>query len=229
MAATPTAPPRRRRMSRADRERQMLAVAEQVFAERGYRAASMDDIAERVGVSKPMLYEYFGSKDGLMRATIAHNRAALLEVTSRAVRAGSSPRDMLRRGLVAYFEFAEEHRQAWAVLRNEAALLAGAAAGEAAEEVEATRRQQTAFMAGAMASFLPEVPAARLEAYAEILVGACERLTLWRAWWMRAVIQAAIRQGGGGADTVVVSATTTTPPVVVWAPIRAAEDLRDTP
>src|SRR6266545_370487 len=135
MAATPTAPPRRRRMSRADRERQMLAVAEQVFAERGYRAASMDDIAERVGVSKPMLYEYFGSKDGLMRATIAHNRAALL---------------------------------------------AGAAAGEAAEEVEATRRQQTAFMAGAMASFLPEVPAARLEAYAEILVGACERLTLWR-------------------------------------------------
>ncbi len=180
MAATPTAPPRRRRMSRADRERQMLAVAEQVFAERGYRAASMDDIAERVGVSKPMLYEYFGSKDGLMRATIAHNRAALLEVTSRAVRAGSSPRDMLRRGLVAYFEFAEEHRQAWAVLRNEAALLAGAAAGEAAEEVEATRRQQTAFMAGAMASFLPEVPPTRLEAYAEILVGACERLTLWR-------------------------------------------------
>src|SRR6266498_4112635 len=46
---------------------------------------------------------------------------------------------------------------------------------------------------------------------------------------MRAVIQAAVRQGGGGADTVVVSATTTTPPVVVWAPIRAAEDLRDTP
>jgi hypothetical protein len=45
---------------------------------------------------------------------------------------------------------------------------------------------------------------------------------------MRAVIQAAIRQGGGGADTAVVSATTTTPPVVVWAPIRAAEDLRDT-
>jgi len=46
---------------------------------------------------------------------------------------------------------------------------------------------------------------------------------------MRAVIQMAIRQGGGGADTVVVSATTTTPPVVVWAPIRAAEDLRGTP
>jgi hypothetical protein len=41
---------------------------------------------------------------------------------------------------------------------------------------------------------------------------------------MRAVIQAAIRQGGGGADTGVVSMTTTTQPVVVWAPIRAAMD-----
>lgn len=180
MTARHPAPPHRRRMSRADRERQMLAAAEQVFAERGYRAASMDEIAERVGVSKPMLYEYFGSKDGLMLATIAHNRAALLEATSRAVRSGSTPHEALSRGLVAYFEFAEEHRQAWSVLRNEAAVLAGAVVGVAAGEVEATRRQQIAFMADAMASFLAQVPAVRLEAYAEMLVGACERLTLWR-------------------------------------------------
>jgi AcrR family transcriptional regulator len=181
MTAAPTAgSPRRRRMARAERERQMLAVAEQVFAERGYRAAAMDDIAERVGVSKPMLYEYFGSKDGLMRATIAHNRAALLATTSRAVQAGTDPQDKLRRGLVAYFEFAQEHQQAWSVLRSEAAVLAGAVVGEAAGEVEATRRQQITFMAGTMAGFLPGVPALRLEAYAEMLVGACERLTLWR-------------------------------------------------
>ncbi|MGH3746792.1 MAG: helix-turn-helix domain-containing protein, partial [Micromonosporaceae bacterium] len=57
-------------MPRADRERQMLAVAEQVFAERGYRDASMDEIAGRVGVTKPMLYAYFGSKEGLLLATI---------------------------------------------------------------------------------------------------------------------------------------------------------------
>ena len=53
-------------MPRADRERQMLAVAERVFAERGFRSASMDEIAELVGVTKPMLYAYFGSKDGLV-------------------------------------------------------------------------------------------------------------------------------------------------------------------
>jgi AcrR family transcriptional regulator len=182
MAATPPSAPatRRRRMSRADRERQMIAVAEQVFGERGYRAASMDDIAERVGVSKPMLYEYFGSKDGLMRATIAHHRAALLAATTAAVAAGRDSEDKLRRGLVAYFAFAEEHRQAWAVLRSEAALLAGATVGEAAGEIEATRRQQTEFMAAGMATFLGHLGPVRLEGYAEILVGACERLTLWR-------------------------------------------------
>jgi AcrR family transcriptional regulator len=53
---------KQRMVRAAERKQQILSVAEQVFAERGYHAASMDDIAEMVGVSKPMLYEYFGSK-----------------------------------------------------------------------------------------------------------------------------------------------------------------------
>src|SRR5688500_7867062 len=90
----------RRRMARADRERQMLQVAEQVFASRGYQAASMDEIAEQVGVSKPMLYAYFGSKDGLLLACIRRARAELHEVTTAAIAEGGSALDVLRRGLV---------------------------------------------------------------------------------------------------------------------------------
>ncbi|TMK38605.1 MAG: helix-turn-helix transcriptional regulator [Actinobacteria bacterium] len=48
----------------------MLDVADAVFAERGYHGASMDDIARRVGVTKPMLYNYFGSKQGLYLAGV---------------------------------------------------------------------------------------------------------------------------------------------------------------
>jgi AcrR family transcriptional regulator len=53
-------------MPRAQREEQILGIAEEVFAERGFQATTMEDIAERVGVTKPLIYEYFGSKEGLL-------------------------------------------------------------------------------------------------------------------------------------------------------------------
>src|SRR2546421_9619340 len=98
----------------------MIGVAEEMFAERGFRAASMDEIAERVGVSKPMLYEYFGSKEGLLVACIRQARAELLQVTSQAALRASSPEQMLRQGLIAYFRFIREHNRSWALLRTEA-------------------------------------------------------------------------------------------------------------
>src|SRR3954465_12240271 len=100
-------------MTRAERERQMLDVAEGVFAEQGYGAVSMEEIAERVGLSKPMLYEYFGSKEGLLLGGVRRARGELREVTERAVAAGGTPEEMLRRGYIAYFRFNEAHHRAW--------------------------------------------------------------------------------------------------------------------
>lgn len=153
----------------------MIAVAEVIFAERGYQAASMDDIAERVGVSKPMLYEYFGSKDGLLIACIRHARAELFAATMAAVEGATSAEDTLRRGLLAFFEFTDSHRRSWELLRNEA-IVAGASA---VDEIEAVRRQHTTLNASLLANFLPDKDKQALEAYAEIIVGACERLSLW--------------------------------------------------
>jgi AcrR family transcriptional regulator len=148
---------KRRRMPRADREQQMLAVAEQVFAERGFRSASMDEIAERVGVTKPMLYAYFGSKDRLLLACVARARAELREATSSA--------------------YLDAHTQTWAMLRNE-----GAAVGAVAAEIEAIRRQQTELIAQASRGFVAgtSTDSALIEVYAEMLVGATERVSLWR-------------------------------------------------
>jgi AcrR family transcriptional regulator len=163
-------------MSRADRERQMLDVAEEVFAEQGYSAVTMDEIAVRVGLSKPMLYEYFGSKEGLLLATIARARAELREATERAVARSDSPEDTLYQGYLAYFRFNEAHRRSWLILLQEPVLLGGAA-----EEIEEMRRQQTDLIVSLLQSFTPERPKRALEAYAEIIVGACERMALWRA------------------------------------------------
>jgi AcrR family transcriptional regulator len=164
-------------MTRAERERQMLDVAEEVFAEPGYAAVSMEEIAVRVGVSKPMLYEYFGSKEGLLLATIARARGELREVTERAVAEGGTAEEKLYQGYLAYFRFNEAHRRAWLVLLQEPALLG---TGGAADEIEKIRRQQTGLLVSQMAWLAPDRPKRDLEAYAEIIVGACERLALWR-------------------------------------------------
>jgi AcrR family transcriptional regulator len=155
----------------------MLAVAEQVFAERGFRSASMDEIAERVGVTKPMLYAYFGSKDRLLLACVARARAELREATSSAIARADGPLDSLRRGLVAHFEYLDAHTQTWAMLRNE-----GAAVGAVAAEIEAIRRQQTELIAQASRGFVAgtSTDSALIEVYAEMLVGATERVSLWR-------------------------------------------------
>ena len=66
MTSTTERPPKRRR-DRAAREREILEAAERIFGERGYQGTSMDDVAAKVGVSKPLIYQYYGSKDGLFR------------------------------------------------------------------------------------------------------------------------------------------------------------------
>ena len=58
------------RVPRPVRERQLLELAEELFAERGYAGASMDELARRAGVTKPVVYELFGSKDGLFGACV---------------------------------------------------------------------------------------------------------------------------------------------------------------
>ena len=164
-------------MARADRERQILDVAEEVFAEQGYRAASMDDIADRVGVSKPMLYEYFGSKDGLLSACVARVRSDLYDATREAVARASSPEDMLWKGLLAYFTFMERHNQAKAVIAQEAMVIPA----DTADAIEATRRQQSELTASLMASAMPDAAPHTVQAYAEIIIGACERMSMWQA------------------------------------------------
>jgi AcrR family transcriptional regulator len=166
---------KRKRMPRAERERQMIDIAEGVFAERGYAAASMDDIAELVGVSKPMLYEYFNSKEGLLLACLRQSRATLRAATERATAGAPDAEAALRRGLLAFFVFIHEHRRGWAVLRQEMSFIGT----PAADEVEEIRRQQTDLIAALMGTYFDGRSDLQIEASAEFVVGACDRLAIW--------------------------------------------------
>jgi AcrR family transcriptional regulator len=139
----------------------------------------MDDIAARVGVTKPMLYEYFGSKDGLLRACLERARQQLHDKTLAAVAGGGSPRELVERAVRAFFDFVDDHGAAWSVLRSESMLQAGPGSGQ----IEQIRRQQSDVTLALLAS-LPggtELDPLVLQARAEMVTGACERVAVWRA------------------------------------------------
>jgi AcrR family transcriptional regulator len=160
-------------VGRAEREQQILDAALAVFGERGYQAASMDQVAERVGVTKPVLYTHFGSKDGLLLACITRARAELLAVTSEAAAAAGDPEEMLRRGTRAFFDYLERNAPAWTLLYSESSV-----AGEALEGI---RAQQTDFIAALLAVQAPHAEPQQLQGWAQVIVGACERLAHWRS------------------------------------------------
>ncbi|WP_279582768.1 TetR/AcrR family transcriptional regulator [Fodinicola feengrottensis] len=178
MSAQPgtTAPSPRRRMRRADREQQLLDVAEQIFGERGFVAVTMEEIAEQAGVTKPVLYDHFGSKDGLAVACIARARSELLRLTVQAQAQVGTPEDILLTGFRVFFDFIESHERAWAMLVAEGSL----ASAPAAEELERVRQQQADYTAAVLAAGMPGVPEEVIGTYAQAIIGACERLAVRR-------------------------------------------------
>jgi AcrR family transcriptional regulator len=116
----------------------MLQAAAEVFGERGYHGASMDEIARRAGITKPMLYSYFKSKEGLFAAC----GEAAAELLKEQVREAASRRDLppdqrLWQGLIGVFTFIGENRELWFAFIPPA----GAATPGQVEEVAARGRE----------------------------------------------------------------------------------------
>ena len=112
--------PRSRRLPREVRERQILDAAVEVFAAHGFHTASMDEISETAGISKPMLYAYLGAKDELFVACIRREATRLIEEIGTAVQAGLRPEEQLWRGLRVFFEYVQRNQAAWTVLHRQA-------------------------------------------------------------------------------------------------------------
>jgi AcrR family transcriptional regulator len=174
---------RQKRMPRAVREQQMLDAAVRIFGQRGYRAASMDDIAEVAGVSKPLVYLYLNSKEELFTACIRREAAALVAAVRDGVSGeGSAPADrQLSGGLRAFFEHTAERPDAWAVLHSQARTH-----GEPfAAEVAVMREEIVAFVTSLIAAAAreahrnPSLPDREVAGLAQAVVGAAESLAGW--------------------------------------------------
>ncbi|MDP9117716.1 MAG: TetR/AcrR family transcriptional regulator [Actinomycetota bacterium] len=121
---------------RAEREQQIVAVAVDEFAASSYAGASMVDIAARAGISKPLIYQYFGSKDGLYLTCLNHVAGGLLERLEVAeLRVDDSVASRVY-ALQAVFEALEPQRSAWQLLYDTTMPTAGPIA-DAAREYQA--------------------------------------------------------------------------------------------
>jgi AcrR family transcriptional regulator len=172
----------RTRLARADRMEQTLVAAHDLFAERGYAAVKMDEIAAAVGVTKPLLYNYFGNKERLYITCMERAGDSLTATVAEAVGASASPREALGAGVRAFFAFLDSDRDAWAVLFDET-LPRG---GEVADRVASYRGRIAALVSGSLLAQLPQErrDAARIEteALSTALLGAAEALA---RWWLR--------------------------------------------
>jgi AcrR family transcriptional regulator len=94
----------RPRMSRSARRAQLLAAARQVFGAQGYHAAAMDDIAERAGVSKPVLYQHFPGKLDLYKALVENAAQEMVRTVRAAMRSTTDNKARVHAAVQAYFD-----------------------------------------------------------------------------------------------------------------------------
>jgi AcrR family transcriptional regulator len=107
--------PRSGRLSAAARRAQLVEVGRKVFAERGFEAASVEEIADRAKVSKPIVYEHFGGKEGLYAVVVDREVEHIVARISEAMATGS-PRERLEAAVLAYLTYVEERPEGFAVL-----------------------------------------------------------------------------------------------------------------
>lgn len=112
----PVAPRRSRRLTGVQRRRQLFDVALSLFAERGYAATTMDDIAEAAGVTKPLVYQHFESKRALYLEIANDISDQLIDAISDAVRRAAGPRQQVEEGFAAYFSLVVNKESAFRLL-----------------------------------------------------------------------------------------------------------------
>ena len=158
------------RVPRAVRQRQLVELGEELFLERGFAKASMDELARRAGVTKPVIYELFGSKDGLFNACLEGLALRLATQIADAARAGTDPESRLRDGGLAFLRFATENRVAYELLYE----------GRFSEAAATVRRRQATLILELMREMAPDdVDPRELEVAANAVNSAYEGVAHW--------------------------------------------------
>jgi AcrR family transcriptional regulator len=108
--------PRSSRLPRSARRTQLLQAAREVFVAQGYHASAMDDIAERAGVSKPVLYQHFPGKYDLYLALVDQNAAEIIAAVRQALASTDDHKQQVEAAMTAFFEFIDREGESFRLI-----------------------------------------------------------------------------------------------------------------
>ena len=172
-----------RKVPKEQRMVQILEVAGSVFSRHGFHSTSMEQIAEGAGVTKPLLYRYFGSKDALYLATITQVGNHLMSGLTLLM-ANPNAQERLKLIMLSFLTFVERHREGWSVLYNEALTSVGPVGEKVGffrnSFIEASAR--TIDELNSAEKGTPQKASVQAVALANIMVGAVEA---GARWWIQ--------------------------------------------
>jgi len=172
-------PKRSSRMTGSQRREQLLTVGRELFAEKGFEGTSVEEIAARAKVSKPVVYEHFGGKEGMYAVIVDREVQRLTAAIIGALDVGGHPREVLERTTLALLDYIEEHTAGFRILVRDSPVAQATGTfssliGDVATQVEHLLGNEFK-RSGFSASAAP--------LYAQMLVG---MIALTGQWWLDA-------------------------------------------
>jgi AcrR family transcriptional regulator len=168
-----------RRLPGPVRERQLMDLAEELFTTHGYADTTIEDIARAAGVTRPIVYQHHGSKQGLFLACVQRARQEFQEALREVVAAPDlSLEGFLERGSDRFFSILERNPRRWVVLFASSTAMSG----ELSDRLTELRFETVGLIANLLRRWAPDVDDERLHATAHAISGAGEQLG---RWWLK--------------------------------------------
>ncbi len=178
--AEPDSPPRppRARMTGSERRHQLINIARSLFAERGYEGTAIEEIAQRAGVSKPVVYEHFGGKEGLYAVVVDREMSALLDAITSSLTNNHS-RTRVEQVVLALLTYVEERTDGFRIMTRDSP--AAISSGTYSSLLNDAVSQVSSILAGDFARRGLDPELAPL--YAQAAVGS---VSMTAQWWLDA-------------------------------------------
>jgi AcrR family transcriptional regulator len=168
--------PGRIRMTSAERREQLIGVARSLFAQRGFEGTSVEEIAARAQVSKPVVYEHFGGKEGLYAVVVDREVRTLLDGIRGSLTDGGS-RQLIEQATLALLDYVESSSDGFRILARDSSV--GSSTGSFASILSDVASQVEGILAGAFKRQGLDAKTAPI--YAQMLVG---MVALTGQWWL---------------------------------------------
>jgi len=164
------------RVPKVLREQQILDIAEQQFIELGYEITTVESVRLAAGVSRPMIYEYYGSKDRLFLACVKRVREEYEARLSKIWESNDAPLDLIERAAYLYFSIIKENPKRWLVLFNSTS---AGMLGDLGQELRALSKKTINLMINLIESNFDNSDHERIEAFSHAIFAVGEHLGQW--------------------------------------------------